>query len=962
MNDMPTPAEGTAPPAAGGDKRPSLYIVDALNFLFRAFHALPPLTTTKGVETKAVYGLSQMLLRIAREQSPSHICVVYDAPGRSFRTQVYADYKAHRPPMPEELAIQLPLVARVVDAFGIQTLAVPGFEADDVIATVTRLAVADGMEVVICSSDKDLMQLCDENVTVLDTMKNRRMGPAEVKEKFGVSPSQVGDVLALMGDSIDNVPGVDGIGPKTAAELIGKYGSLDGVYAHLDEVKGKRRETLATAREAVRISRELVALRDDIALPKTVAELHRVEPDRDKLLAVFRELEFSRLIEALTPGATGAHAAAMASMGVGDGSRSLFRSSADALDASAGVDDPRATAPPPVVVRPPPPPARMILDAEAVKALAAEITAAGEVGLAVIAEGPVNVRADLVGIAFAVPGKDGAAGTRAYLPLTHRYLGAPVCLREAEALAVLGPLLSSAEVRKHAHDAKLAEVLLLRRGIALQGVASDSMIASYLLDASRTRYDLDVVAAAEDRGEVVARTVWMGTGRNAHPASDLSVEEVGTRLCAEAYAALALAEPQGRKLTAAHLDRLYHDLELPLSHALARIETRGIRLDVDYLRALGNEVSTALVALEGEIHRLAGQAFNINSNKQLADILFGKLSLPVIRKTKTGASTDADTLEELAALHPVPAKIVEFRALAKLKGTYIDALPALVDPATSRLHTSFNQAVAATGRLSSSDPNLQNIPIRSEVGRRIRGAFLAKPGHVIVSADYSQIELRILAHFSEDPAFLDAFRTGQDIHLRTAAEVFGLPPESVTAEHRRVAKAINFGLVFGQSDFGLSQVLRIPRAQARQYIDSYFARYVGVRRYMERAIADARDTGEVTTLLGRRRPLPEIRAARAQDRSYGERMARNTPIQGSAADLLKLAMIRVDAALEAARRSSAPGAELLLTVHDELVFEVPEAAVDTFKQWVKNEMESVYLLKVPLVVDVGAGPTWGQAH
>jgi len=970
MNDMPPPTAGTA--GARGNRpdharRPSLYIIDALNFLFRAFHALPPLTTTKGVETKAVYGLSQMLLRIAREHAPSHICVVYDAPGRSFRTQIFAEYKAHRPPMPEDLASQLPLVERVVDAFGIQTLAVPGYEADDVIATVTRLAVADGMEVVICSSDKDLMQLCDENVTVLDTMKNRRIGPAEVKEKFGVTPAQVGDVLALMGDGIDNVPGVDGIGPKTASELINKFGSLDGIFAHLDELKGKRRETLAGAREAVRISRELVTLQDDIPLPKTLVELHRVEPDRDKLLAVFRDLEFSRLIEALTPGATGAHAAAMASMGIGDASpRAPLRAMGDALDPSAGVDDPRATAPAPVVVRPPAPPARVILDVAGLQALAAEITAAGEVGLAVIAEVPVNVRADLVGIAFALPAQErdsaGAAGTRAYLPLCHRYLGAPVCLREAEALAVLAPLLSSPSVRKHAHDAKLIEVLLLRRGIALQGLASDSMIASYLLDASRTRYDLEVVAAAEDRGEVIARTAWMGTGRNAHPGSDLGVEEVGTPLAAEAYAALALAEPQGRKLAAAHLDRLYHDLELPLSHALARIECRGIRLGVDYLRALGNEVSTSLVALEAEIHGLAGQAFNINSNKQLAEILFSKLSLPVIRKTKTGASTDADTLEELAALHPVPAKIVEFRALAKLKGTYIDALPALVDPATSRLHTSFNQAVAATGRLSSSDPNLQNIPIRSEVGRRIRGAFRAKPGHVIVSADYSQIELRILAHFSEDPAFLDAFRTGQDIHLRTAAEVFGVPPESVTAEHRRVAKAINFGLVFGQSDFGLSQVLRIPRAQARQYIDSYFARYVGVRRYMERAIADARDTGEVTTLLGRRRPLPEIRAARAQDRSYGERMARNTPIQGSAADLLKLAMIRVDAALEDNRRSSAPGAELLLTVHDELVFEVPEAAVDTFKQWVKNEMESVYLLKVPLVVDVGAGPTWGHAH
>ncbi len=821
------------------------------------------------------------------------------------------------------------------------------------------------MEVVICSSDKDLMQLCDENVTVLDTMRNRRMGPAEVKEKFGVSPSQVGDVLALMGDSVDNVPGVDGIGPKTAAELIGKFGSLDGLYAHLDEVKGKRRETLATAREAVRISRELVALRDDLPLPKTLVELHRVEPDRDKLLAVFRDLEFSRLIEALTPGATGAHAAAMASMGLGDASpRAPSRALADPLDASAGVDDARPAAPAPVVVRPPPPPARVIVDLAALQALAAEITAAGEVGprgdRRRAGQRPRRSRRHRV---RAAGDRDGnAPGTRAYIPLRHRYLGAPVCLREPDVLEVLGPLLSSPSVRKHAHDAKLAEVLLLRRGIALDNLASDSMIAAYLLDASRTRYDLDVVAAGEDRGEAVARTVWMGTGRNAHPASDLPVEEVGTRLAAEAYAALALAEPQGRKLAAAHLDRLYQDLELPLSHVLARIEIRGIRLDVDYLRALGNEVSTSLVALEAEIHSLAGQTFNINSNKQLADVLFGKLSLPVIRKTKTGASTDADTLEELAALHPVPAKIVEFRALAKLKGTYIDALPALVDPATSRLHTSFNQAVAATGRLSSSDPNLQNIPIRSEVGRRIRGAFLAKPGYVIVSADYSQIELRILAHFSEDPAFLDAFRTGQDIHLRTAAEVFGVPPESVTPEHRRVAKAINFGLVFGQSDFGLSQVLRIPRAQARQYIDSYFARYVGVRRYMERAIADARDSGEVTTLLGRRRPLPEIRAARAQDRSYGERMARNTPIQGSAADLLKLAMIRVDAALEGERRSSAPGAELLLTVHDELVFEVPEAAVDTFKQWVKSEMESVYALKVPLVVDVGAGPTWGDAH
>jgi DNA polymerase-1 len=453
----------------------------------------------------------------------------------------------------------------------------------------------------------------------------------------------------------------------------------------------------------------------------------------------------------------------------------------------------------------------------------------------------------------------------------------------------------------------------------------------------------------------------MGTGASARPGSDISVEEVGPRLGAEAAASLALADRQAPQIASGGFESLYRDMELPLADLLAKVECRGILLDVGKLREIGHEVGTSLVALESEIHAIAGGPFNIASNKQLADVLFGKLSLPVGRRTKTGPSTDADTLEELAALHPVPAKIVEFRALSKLRGTYIDALPALVNPATGRLHTSFNQAVAATGRLSSSNPNLQNIPIRTELGRRIREAFIAKPGHLLVSADYSQIELRILAHFSQDPAFLEAFRSGQDIHLRTAAEVFGVPLEGVTGEQRRIAKAINFGLVFGQSDFGLAQVLRIPRAQARAYIDSYFARYSGVRAYMERAIADARAAGAVSTLLGRRRPLPEIRATRAQDRAYAERIARNTPIQGSAADLLKLAMIRVERGI-AGKRGALGDAALLLTVHDELVFEVPEAGVPEFKQWIKNEMEVVFELAVPLVVDVGAGTTWGAAH
>jgi DNA polymerase-1 len=917
---------------ATGATRPSLYIVDALNFLFRAFHALPPLTTSRGVQTGAIYGLCQMILRIEREQRPTHLCVVYDAPGDNFRNEIFPAYKAHRPPMPPELAAQLGMVRRVIEAFGLTQLEVEGFEADDIIATLAGIAKAAGMEVVVCSSDKDLLQLCDEQVAVLDTMRNRRLGPAEVREKFGVLPDRVGDVLALMGDSIDNVPGVAGIGPKTAAELINKFGSLEALLAGAHEIKGKRGVSIVEAADAIRLSRELVRLREDVPLPRTLEELHRIEPDKEQLRALFRELEFSRLAEQLSPSGVAAIAP-------------------HAEEAAAPPAVPEA-----LPEAPPPPPVAAITDAEGLGVLVRQIEAAGAVGLAALYDGDSSVRSDLVGLGFALPD-----GTRAYLPLCHRYLGAPSCLSEAAALRALAPLLASPAIAKHAHDVKTLEVLLRQRGLTLGGVASDSMLAAYLLDASRTRYDLDVVAAVEGIVPPAARGHWMGTGVSARPGGDLSVEEVGARLGAEAAATLALAAPQSAKLMAGGLDALYRTMELPLADVLAKIESRGVALDTDKLREIGVEVGASLAALEGEIHALAGGPFNIASNKQLAELLFGKLGLPVVRRTKTGPSTDADTLEELASVHPVPAKIVEYRMLSKLKGTYIDALPALVNPATGRLHTSFNQAVAATGRLSSSNPNLQNIPIRSEVGRRIREAFVAKPGHQLVSADYSQIELRILAHFSQDPAFLDAFRSGQDIHLRTAAEVFGVPPASVTPEHRRIAKAINFGLVFGQSDFGLGQVLRIPRAQARTYIDSYFTRYAGVRAYMERAIADARASGSVSTLLGRRRPLPEIRATRAQDRAYAERIARNTPIQGSAADLLKLAMIRIDRAIE---RGAAPvaGAELLLTVHDELVFEVPAAGAEELKHWVKNEMESVYSLDVPLVVDVGAGATWGQAH
>jgi DNA polymerase-1 len=908
----------------------SLYVVDALNFLFRAFHALPPLTTSKGIPTGAIHGLCQMLLRIEREQHPSHMCVVYDAPGRTFREDLYPEYKAHRPPMPPELVVQLELTHKVVAAFGLPVLSIPGVEADDVIATLARRASAAGMQVVLCSSDKDLMQLCSSEIRLLDTMKNRMLGPAEVHEKFGVPPDRVGDVLALMGDSVDNVPGVAGVGPKTAAELINRFGSLDGVLEHAAEIKGKKGEAIVAARRDIEVSRQLVRLREDVDLGRPLDDLRRTEPDKGRLRELFRELELSRLL-AMVPEPSSAPA-------------EPTHTAEPAARSGEQMGLPGLSAAPPAEVA-------LIRDAAGLRTLCEAWKDAGSCGLAVLTEDSRS-GACLVGLGVALP-----SGKRAYLPVVNRVLGAGPTLNEDASLTALAPLLAAPELHKHMHDAKALDVLLRARGLTLAGVASDSMLGAYLLDASRTQYDLATLAGGEGIADVQARQNWLGSGRTARPAGEIPLDEVAHYLGAEAAAVLRLGGLQEPRLASAGLDKLYRDVELPLARVLARTECWGFRLDCDYLRQVGQEAAHAIAALEEEIHQLAGGPFNIGSPKQLADVLFGKLSLPVIRKTKTGASTDADVLEELAALHPVPAKIVDYRMLTKLKGTYIDALPALVNPRTGRLHTTFNQAVAATGRLSSSDPNLQNIPIRTEFGRRVRHAFVADPGYRIVSADYSQIELRVLAHFSGDPAFVEAFSTGQDIHRRTAAEVFGVAPEAVTAEQRRIAKAINFGLVFGQTDFGLAQSLRIPRADARTYIGSYFARYARVREYMNSAIAEARRTGSVSTLLGRTRRLPEINASRVQDRNYAERIARNTPIQGTAADLLKLAMIRVDAGLD-----RFPDARLLLTVHDELVFEVKAEVVQDFSAWVKAEMEGVHPLRVPLVVDVHDGANWGEAH
>ena len=907
----------------------SLFVVDALNYLFRAFHALPGLTTKAGLPTGAVYGFCQMLLRIEREHQPTHMCVVFDAPGPTFRDEIYKDYKANRPPMPPELVEQIDLAHQVANAFGYSVLSLPGVEADDVIATLVRIAKGEGLAVVIGSSDKDLMQLCAEDVKLLDAMKNRLMGPAEVREKWGVLPEMLGDVLALMGDTVDNVPGVPGIGPKTAAELITAYGSLDGVLANVEKIKGKKGQAIALARTALALSRQLVRLRDDVPLPLTLAGLRRVPASAEKLRGLFTQLEFGRLLAQYAQG--------------------------DEPEAPAGLE-PSPTQTPAATAWSAPlsvgDQARVVTDAAALAELVSAIRAPKECAISVLCDDGSPVRAGLIGLAVVLPG-----GPRFYVPVRQPLLGAAPSLSEAEVLSGLAEILASGDVAKHLHDAKVLDVLLRVRGGRLTGLASDTMLAGYVLDAASGDYDLSVLAASAQIPGVMPRTAWLGAGRGAPGAAGLPLAEIATHMTAEAGAILALSEKQREGLAASNQEGLYRDVELALVPVLAAMECWGIRLDGDYLRSLGNEVATSVRALESEIHALAGSEFNIASPKQLAEVLFVKLGLPIIKKTKTGASTDADVLEELAAMHPLPAKILDYRTLTKLKGTYIDALPALINPRTGRLHTTFQQAVAATGRLSSSDPNLQNVPIRSEIGKKIRHAFVADPGFQLVSADYSQIELRVLAHFSQDPAFLDAFRAGVDIHRRTAAEVFGVIEGSVTEEQRRIAKAINFGLVFGQGDFGLAQVLHIPRAEAHKYIESYFKRYARVREHMDAMIADARRTQSVSTLLGRTRALPEINAKRPQERNYAERIARNTPIQGSAADILKLAMLRVAGGL-----SQFPEVRLLLTVHDELVFEVPLSDLAAFRPWVKREMEAAYELAVPLVVDVHAGPSWGDAH
>jgi DNA polymerase-1 len=886
-------------------KRPKLVLVDGSNYLFRAFYAIRELTNSKGFPTNAIYGFTTMLLKLLRDQEPDYIAVAFDLKGPTFRHEAFAGYKATRRAIPETLVPQIPFVKEIIRGFSIPVIERQGIEADDILGTIARAQAAAGLDVVLVSGDKDLMQLVSDGILMTDTMKEKTYDAAAVKERFGVPPEQVAEILALTGDTSDNIPGVPGIGPKGAQRLIEQFGSLEAILAHPEKIHNARiREAILKNVDQARLSLELTRIRTDEPIDFDLSACRRGEPDREKLLALFREFEFSSLLQELK------------------------------LQGEAAAGDYR-------IVRSP---------AE-LAALAGRLQASAAFAIEPLLSSPVAMRATLIGIAVSPAADEGF-----YIPLAHAE-GAPQ-LAVGEVAAVLGPLLQDPGRPKHGHDLKTALLVLAETGLPVTGLGCDTMVASYLLNPARHSVELaDTVLEHLGRGLPAAREV-VGSGAKARPFASLAVDRAADFAGRRAEAVLALAADLAAKIAAAGMGELLNDMEMPLVEVLAAMERRGVLLDSAHLQEMSRELAQLLALSEEKIHRLAGEAFNINSPKQLQTILFDKLGLPRGRKIKEGYSTDVDVLTALARSHELPAEILAYRGLAKLKSTYIDALPQLVHPRTGRLHTSYNQTVAATGRLSSSNPNLQNIPIRTLEGKRIRQAFIAPPGWQILAADYSQIELRVLAHLSGDPALIEAFAAGEDIHSRTASDIFGVFPEMVNADMRRQAKVINFGVLYGMSAFGLARELGVTQKLAQAYIDGYFQKYARVREYLDGLIDQARTTGYVTTLLNRRRYLPEIASPQPALRQFAERMAINAPLQGTAADLIKVAMVRIQ------RRLAKEGlaAAMIMQVHDELVFETPAAEREALTRIVRREMEGAFPLRVPLTVEIAAGKNWDEAH
>jgi DNA polymerase-1 len=891
-------------------------LVDGSSYLFRAFHALPPLTNSQGEPTGAVVGVVNMLRKLLEEHRPEHMAVVFDAPGPTFRDELYSDYKANRPPMPEELRAQIEPLHEIVRAMGLPLLAVPGVEADDVIGTLAVQAEQAGMATLISTGDKDMAQLVNPHITLINTMSDSVMGPDGVVDKFGVKPGQIVDYLALVGDSVDNVPGVPKCGPKTAAKWLAEYGDLDTLMQRADEIKGKIGESLRASLELLPLSRELVTIKRDVALAQGPADLNLKAPDIEALREWYTRIESNRLLSTLDPPA------------------------AEAGEPPAASDADY----------------QVLLDQQSLDAWLAELEQAELFAFDTETTSLDYMQARIVGVSFAVE-----PGRAAYLPLAHTYPGAPPQLDRDEVLAKLKPLLEDPERAKVGQNLKYDMSVLANHGIELRGIAFDTMLESYVLDATATRHDMDSLAARYLEHRTIKFQDIAGKGAKQLTFDQIPLDQAGPYAAEDADVTLQLHRALWPRLEAQpELARLFRDIEMPLVPVLSRIERTGVRIDAAMLARQGGDLAKRLHQLEQQAYGIAGRPFNLGSPRQIGEIFFGELGLPVLAKTPKGAPSTAESvLEELAELgHELPRVILEHRGLAKLKSTYVDKLPLMIDPDSGRLHTSYHQAVAATGRLSSSDPNLQNIPVRSGDGRRIRQAFVAEPGFRVLAADYSQIELRIMAHLSGDEGLLKAFAAGMDIHRATAAEVFGEDPEAVTADQRRSAKAINFGLIYGMSAFGLARQLGIERGAAQEYVELYFQRYPGVQAFMERTRSQAHEQGYVETLFGRRLYLPQINARNAQLRAAAERTAINAPMQGTAADIIKRAMIGVDRWLQEER----PPVRMIMQVHDELVFEVREAFAEEACERIRSLMQNAAELKVPLVVDAKIGENWEEAH
>ncbi|MGH9144467.1 MAG: DNA polymerase I [Vicinamibacterales bacterium] len=891
-----------------------LYLIDGSSQMYRAYHA--PVRTAEGgllrnaqgTPTNAVYIFVNMLRKLLNDHQPEFIAASFDLPGRTFRDDLVDDYKANRTPMPGELAQQIPMVHAACEALGVPILTSERYEADDVIGTLALKAAAAGFEVVIVTMDKDFFQLVGGSIRVYNPRDEGTWYDADgVKEKFGVAPDHVVDVLALMGDTIDNIKGVPGIGEKGARELIVQYGSLENLLAHATEVKNKRyREGLLANIEPARQSRELARIRTDVPVEFQAEALRYRAGSREAAFAIFNELGFRALAKEYAP-------------------------TADTIAKAY----------------------RIVNTADGVRALAERLRAAGRFALRVLPDGPTAMRATIVGMSFSTSPRDGD-----YVPIGHRSLDNTESLPLNIALEALRPILEDAALLKEGHDLKFDAIVLARHGVTLRGLDLDTMLASYLLDATRSGHLIEDLALEHTSYKALSADDVCGRGAKAISLAEVPVDAAVVYACERADLVGQLAPTLRDLLAREGLAGVYATLELPLVPVLMAVERAGVRVDTTALAAQSQKVDQELARRSATIFEMAGGEFNINSPKQLAEVLFDKLQLPVLKRTGTSKapSTAVEVLEELALTHDIPRQILEWRQLMKLKGTYIDALPQLVHPQTGRVHTCFNQAVAATGRLSSSDPNLQNIPIRTPLGREIRRAFIAEAGHVLISADYSQIEFRVLAHLSEEPVLVDAFREGVDFHERTAVKIFGAESGKDPHELRSIAKMVNYALLYGKGAFTLAKDIGVSQQAAQEFIDAYFAGFPRVRAFIDRTLEEARASGVVKTMYGRRRLVPELNSRDFQRRAAAEREAVNMPIQGSAADILKRAMIDVHAAL-----APYPEARMILTVHDELLFEVPQARAEELAEIVRNGMQSAAIMNVPLTVDIGVGENWKDA-